>query len=304
MLGSFDRWFGVAALGLTAGFVPDLSAQATAGGSPVPFTVEVTGRNRLGAMILIPGLTNDGSVWKATVDEFGEDYEMHVLSLAGFAGQPPVATDSGWLERIRDEIVKYAGAEQIEKPVLVGHSLGGFLSLWIAATTPELPSAVINVDGLPFLAAAGNSSATVESVRPQAVQMRQMMTAPGGQFAQMQEQQIRMMVRDTAALPAVLEMARESDIATVSTAMYELFTTDLRPELARVTAPVLNLHAWAAYKSYGSTRATVEQMLAAQYAKLPNATTRIHDESYHFIMYDEPEWMVSEIRSFLRGVTR
>lgn len=304
MLDSFDRWFGVAALGLTSGFVPDLSAQATAGGSPVPFTVEVTGRNRLGAMILIPGLTNDGSVWKATVDEFAEDYEMHVLSLSGFAGQPPVATDSGWLERIRDEIVKYAGAEQIEKPVLVGHSLGGFLSLWIAATTPELPSAVINVDGLPFLAAAGNSSATVESVRPQAVQMRQMMTAPGGQFAQMQEQQIRMMVRDTAALPAVLEMARESDIATVSTAMYELFTTDLRPELARVTAPVLNLHAWAAYKSYGSTRATVEQMLAAQYAKLPNATTRIHDESYHFIMYDEPEWMVSEIRSFLRGVTR
>lgn len=269
---------------------------------PAPITVEVSGTNRLGTMILIPGLTNDGRVWMSTVDAFGGDYEMHVVSIAGFAGRPAVPTDSGWLALMRDEIVKYARDRQLEKPVLVGHSLGGFLALWIAATTPDLPSAVVNVDGLPFLPAAGNTEVSVDAVRQQAAQMRRMMMAPGGQFARMQEQQIRMMVRDTSALPGVFQMARESDMGTVSTAMYELFTTDLRPELGRITVPVLNLHAWAAYEGFGSTRATVEEMLGKQYATLPHATTRIHDESYHFIMYDEPEWMFSEMRSFLQGV--
>lgn len=231
MLNTTVGLLGVASVGLGAALAPTLSAQASAGETPPPITVEVSGHNRLGTMILIPGLTNDGRVWASTVDEFGEDYETHVVSLAGFAGRTAVPIDSGWLELMRDEIVEYARAKQIEKPVLVGHSLGGFLSLWIAATSPDLPSAVINVDGLPFLAATANPNATVEAVRPQAEQMRRMMTAPNSQFAQMQEQQIRLMVRDTTALPGVLAMARESETRTVGTAMYELFTTDLRPLL-------------------------------------------------------------------------
>lgn len=281
-----------------------LHAQLAADAGTAAFAVEVAGRNRLGTMLLIPGLTNDGSVWKSTVEAFGADYEMHVLSLAGFAGRPPVSRDSAWLQFVRDEIVEYVRVRRLDRPVLVGHSLGGFLSLWIAATAPELPSAVINVDGLPFLAAAGNPNATVDSVRQQAEQMRQMMTAANSQFSQMQEQQIRMMVRDSTALPLVLQMARDSDMGTVSTAMYELFTTDLRPELGRIRAPVLNLHAWVAYKTFGATRASIEQMLAVQYATLANGTTRIHDESYHFIMYDEPEWLIGEMRSFLQGLPR
>ena len=281
--------------------VPSTTTAQSGPDAVAPFTVEVAGTKRLGTMILIPGLTNDGAVWKSTVDAFKGDYEMHVVSLAGFAGNAPVAADSGWLALMRDGIVRYARDRQIEKPVLIGHSLGGFLSLWIAATEPGLPSAVVNVDGLPFLGAAGDPNATVETVRQQAEQMRQIMMTPNDQFARMQEQQIRMMVRDTTALPTLLTMARESDSRTVSTAMYELFTTDIRTELARVTIPVLNLHAWAAYKGYGATRSSVERMLAAQYAGLPSATTHLHDESYHFIMYDEPEWLFGEMRSFLAG---
>ena len=299
MFGSIRHSVAVFTFGVVA--VVPLSARAQAG---QPFTVEISGHKRLGTMILIPGLTNDGRVWESTVQAFDEDYEMHVISLPGFAGTDPIATDSGWLERMRDGVIAYAREKGIEKPILAGHSLGGFLSLWIAATEPDLPSAVINIDGLPFLGSTVNPSATVESVRPQAEQMRQMMRSPNSQFGQMQEQQIRMMARDTTAHSELIQMARESDMETVSTAMYELFTTDLRPELAKITVPVLNLHAWAAYKNYGTTRQTVEAMLANQYGSLSTGTTRIHDDSYHFIMYDEPEWMFNEMRAFLSGLGR
>lgn len=302
----FTRTTTLAALSLVLPAVATLGAQHDSHGAAAPFAVQVVGTKGAPPMILIPGLTNGGDVWKSTVAAFGDRHEMHVFTLAGFAGQPAIATDSGWLELMRDEVVKYARKNRLEKPVLVGHSLGGFLALWIAATTPGLPGAVINIDGLPFLGATGDPNATVASVRGQAAQMRRMMTAPGAaaQYAQMQEQQVRMMVKDTAGFGIVMDMGRKSDPTTTATAMYELYTTDLRPELARVTAPVLNIHAWAAYKGYGMTHDRAVDMFAAQYRSLSNGRTAIHDESYHFIMYDAPAWMHGEMKSFLGSVNR
>lgn len=265
---------------------------------PVPFSVRVVGRGP--AMFFIPGLTSGGTVWDDIVAAFKDRYECHVFTLAGFAGQPPVAADSTWLPRMRDAIIAYARERGVAPPILVGHSLGGFLALDIAATVPSMPKAVVNVDGLPFLAATMSPNATAESVRPMAEQMRRAMQGGAtAQSDQMQEQQLRMMIRDTTKLPMARAMGRASDPATVAEAMYALYVTDLRPRLAQVTAPVLNVHAWVAYRNFGQSRQGMDQLVAAQYAALPNATTRISDTAYHFIMFDEPRWLVTEMQAFL-----
>lgn len=264
-----------------------------------PFTVEVTGRGR--PMILIPGLTNNGEVWRATAAEFSRDHQVHVLSLAGFAGTPPVATDPDWLARQRDAIVAYIRTQRLERPVLVGHSLGGVLSLWIAAEHPELASAVVNVDGLPFIGGTMNPNATAESMRPMAEQMRTMMSSPNAKenYLRMQGAQLRMMVHDSAAQAMLARHGADSDMPTMAIAMYDMWRLDLRPALAHVRVPVLNLHAWVAYQSMGQTREAVERLMAGQYAALADATLRIHDQAYHFIMLDEPEWSHREMREFL-----
>ncbi len=105
-----------------------LAVAAAAGlEAQAPFTVEVSGRGR--PMLLIPGLTSGGDVWTATVAEFAKDHEVHVFTLAGFAGVAPIATDTGWLRLQRDAIAGYIRERRLEKPVIVGHSLGGMLAL-------------------------------------------------------------------------------------------------------------------------------------------------------------------------------
>jgi len=281
-----------------------VSASGNPRGNPAPFSVKVVGKGP--PMLLIPGLTSGGAVWDDVVAAFADQYQCHVFTLAGFAGQPPVAADSTWLLRMRDAIVAYVKTERLERPVIVGHSLGGFLALDIAAHEPALPRAVVNVDGLPFLPASISPDATIESVRPMVAQMRRAMTggtpAQAAQAEQMQEMQLRSMVRDTSHLPMVRSMGRASDRATVSEAMAALYAVDLRADLARVTAPVLNLHAWIAYRSYGQTRPRMEQLLANQYAALRSGTTRISDTAYHFIMLDEPKWLIGEMQTFLAAV--
>lgn len=274
------------------------TATASAAPSTTPFSVRIVGKGR--PMLLIPGLTNGAAVWNSTVDALKNEYELHVFTLAGFAGQPAVAVDSTWLPRMRDSIIAYAQRQKLRKPVIMGHSLGGFLALDIARTAPDLASAIVNVDGLPFLGATQDTSASPASVRPQADAMRKMMAGGNAAgYASMQAAQLRSMLRDTASFPAVLEMGRASDMRTTAEAMYGLYTTDLRPTLSTITVPVLNLHAWVAYKAYGVTRASTEAMLASQYRALRTGTTRLNDASYHFIMYDEPRWMLDETRAFL-----
>lgn len=275
-------------------------AQAATASSP-PFAVKVVGKGA--PLVLIPGLTNSGDVWNETVAALSARFQCHVLSLPGFAGTPAVTADSTWVPRMRDAIIAYVRAQRLDKPVIIGHSLGGYLALDIAATAPDLPRAVVNVDGMPFLPAASFPGSTVATVRPMAAQMRRQMSAGVSAMPESaMDAQLRTLVRDTTRLPMLRTMQRTSDPATVAEAMYALYTTDLRPAMQQVRVPVLNLHAWIAYKGYGQTRARMDTILADQYAGLQRQTTRLSDTAYHFIMFDEPAWFLQELRAFLGGV--
>src|SRR5215472_14993762 len=85
------------------------------------FSVQVIGHGK--PMILIPGLTCGGDVWKTTVDHFKDRYECHAFTLAGFAGQPAIGAPM--LETIRKDIAAYLRKKQLKDAVIVGHSLGG-----------------------------------------------------------------------------------------------------------------------------------------------------------------------------------
>ncbi|MCU0635668.1 MAG: alpha/beta hydrolase [Gemmatimonadaceae bacterium] len=295
----FERfsWSGVLAASALILSASPLAAQRATGDVPA-FSARVVGSGT--PIILIPGLTNDGRVWDATVAELSKTHECHVLSLAGFGGTPPVTVDSLWLDTMRDAVIRYVRERKLDKPVLIGHSLGGFLALDIAATAPDLPSRVINVDGLPFMGGIMMQEMTVEQMRPMAARMRTMMQrATPEQSAAAFEQNLRTMVRDSSAMPLLRVMGRASDPRTVGEAMYALYVTDLRPKLAQITVPVLNLHAWAAYKPMGQTRARLDSALARQYAALRTGTTRVTDTGYHFIMFDEPAWFLTQLREAL-----
>src|SRR3546814_9828241 len=64
---------------------------------------------------------------------------------------------------------------KIDKPVLVGHSLGGTLALRFAGEHPELISGVVAVDGLPIF--PGMERVSAEQRKAMAAQMQRQMAA-------------------------------------------------------------------------------------------------------------------------------
>ena len=290
-----------ASLGLTLGIAASAGASPQAPPNAIDgataFTVAVTG-NGSRPMILIPGLLSSGEVWDGVVEHFATRYRLHVLTLAGFAGVPGVA--GPLLPRVRDEVIGYIRENELPRPVLVGHSLGGFLAMWIASTAPDLVGPVIAVDGVPFQPALTNASASVASMEPLARQMRQLYRSMTPEQLGLQSRMaLTSMIANPADVAKATEWAGRSDPGTAGQALYELMTTDLRDEVANISSDVLLV---AATKIVASTPERLEAALSAYEAQV--AHVRRHRvvaarRALHFVMLDDPPFLLSTMDEFL-----
>jgi pimeloyl-ACP methyl ester carboxylesterase len=76
-------------------------------------------------------------------------------------------------------------------------------------------------------------------------------------------------------------------------------TTDLRPELGRLRAPVLLI---GAGKAFNSSASRLEEMRAAYENQVQNVLDRkilMAQKALHFIMFDDPEFLFRSIDEFL-----
>jgi pimeloyl-ACP methyl ester carboxylesterase len=257
---------------------------------PATFAVKVGGHGR--PVILIPGLGCDGTIWDATVAHLASRYETHVVSIAGFAGAPPAQVRGPLLDQVRRELVTYIQRNGLRRPIVIGHSLGGFLAYWLAATAPDDLGPVVVVDALPFLGAEDDPAATVASISEHAGQLRDaLVKMPPDEFASETRRALAWMITSPDDVARVGDMSVRSEPLTVASAVYEMMTTDLRPLVGQTQVPMLILIA-------GGT-GTQDKVVHAQIDGIPRHTLVVAPTSKHFIMLDAPELFYRSVDDFL-----
>lgn len=266
--------------------------------SQTSFETKVTGSGPI--LILIPGLASSGDVWNETVEDLSQTNECHVMTLPGFAGQPAISLSEGFLPLIKVEIAEYI--LHLGQPVtLIGHSLGGFLSLELANDYPDLISKAVIVDSYPFYSAAMNPAATVATIELMAKQMKSMIeNASAEDFKNQQMAGMPIMTATESRIPQLMDWSKKSDKATISQAIYELMTTDYRPDLTRLNTPILVLGAWFSGKEYGMTAESVKGNFELQYQLAKNVQIEMAPTAHHFIMWDNHEWFMTKIQNFIK----
>lgn len=250
-------------------------------------------------VVLIPGLSSSPRVWESTIAAV-PGFRYHLVHVAGFAGRPPGGNARPpVLAPVAEEIARYIAEARLERPALVGHSLGGSWAMMVAARHPDRVSRVMVVDMFPFMGAMfGGPNATPESLRPVAEQVRNgIATAAGDARRQQIERTIASMVRTEALRAPAVEDTMNSDPAVSGQAMAELITTDLRPELPNIRAPMTVL--WVQPPVAPVTEAQMAAFYRMSYANAPQAVVKQIPNSYHFIMWDAPEAFQAELRAFL-----
>lgn len=270
-------------------------AAALADDAPCP-AFEVTGSGP--DLVLVPGLGSHPAVWDGVKDSLAQDYRLHLVHVAGFAGRAPQGDPATLIARTKAEIIRHLDCAGVKRAAYAGHSLGGFLGLGLAADHPDRIGQVVVIDSLPFFPLIFSPGAVPAAVAPQAEAMRaQIMAQDDATFAASQRLGVQSLAQGQAHQAVIADWSIASDWASFAGAMHALMTTDLRPRLGSITVPVTVMIAANRYAS----RARVEPLYTAAYAGLPQARLTVIEDSYHFIMFDQPAAFEAALRAGLGG---
>ena len=200
---------------------------------------------------------------------------------------------------VAEEIARYIREQGLNKPAVIGHSMGGTIGMMLAARHPDLVGRLMVVDMIPFMGAMfGPPGTTAQSVVPVADQVfTAQSTAPRDQYLTQARAAVTGMIRTEAARPGPLADVENSDQQVSASAFRELIVTDLRPELGKITAPVEVLY--VKFNDPRMTDAITDAIYQMSFAALPGAKLKRIDDSAHFIMLDQPAAFYGDLDAFL-----
>lgn len=255
-------------------------------------------------IILIPGLSSSPEIWQGTVDHLGAGWRVHRIHVQGFAGAPAEgnaqgATPSPVAAPVAEEIARYIREKGLTKPVVVGHSMGGTIGMMLAARHPDAVGKLMVVDMIPFMGAMfAAPGASAESVTPVADQIwAAQANSPHEAYVAQATTSINGMINTESRRAEALEDMRESDQKVSAAAFRELITTDLRPELSKITAPTEVVY--AKFNDPRMTPQITDSIYRMSFANLKDAQLKRIDDSAHFIMFDQPQAFYADLDAFL-----
>lgn len=253
-----------------------------------PFEVKKTGKGNQ-SIIFIPGFASSGEVWNDTVTQFDKKFSCYVLTMKGFAGVKPLANAN--FKDWEKGIAEYIKDEKIEKPIIIGHSMGGGLAMALAADYPELISKIVVVDALPCLAALSDPNFKSKENNDCTSTINTLKAMSDEQFKQMQAGTIPRLVADPSMQETVISWSMKSDRTTFAKMYCDFSNTDLREKIQTIQCPSLIL-----LESYF---VNFKPAIESQYKNLKNADMRYASKGLHFIMYDDREWYFEQLNNFL-----
>lgn len=274
---------------------------AAPAGARTPFRSDrilVETRGRGPDVVLIPGLASTATVWRRTADRLDDRYRVHLITVKGFGPTDPGANGNGAVSApVANEIRRYIARQRMEKPALIGHSLGGQIALRVAAAEGRGIGRVMVVDAAPFFPSLISDAARSQDVEPIARIAYSALMLLGDDA-----------LRNRQALGADLGGASDAlfgtlgwqggDRRVLAQGLYEVMTADLRGRLRDITAPVTVVYGWSTDDA--NPRARVDALFRAGYRGLrePARFERI-EGAEHMVMIDQPARFLAAVERFL-----
>ncbi|HEY1429025.1 MAG TPA: alpha/beta fold hydrolase [Candidatus Tumulicola sp.] len=255
------------------------------------------------SMVLIPGLASGPWSWYGTIDHFSKYFTVYSVTLAGFDGTPaPAQTPT--FEAFANDFWQMLSAHGITSPVVVGHSLGGTLAIYLAEQHPERLRAIVAADGLPIFPLLFRTSTADRTTQANALAKpySAMTQAQALDYETKYMQNIGTLDPELVAPTAKLEAS--SDPKTVGAWLKADLIADLRPDLSKIRIPMLEI---MPYDPQMSAKAgfSQEQSLAFYKSLLdgaPQATVIAIGPSRHFVMLDRPDAFYTAVHQFISGL--
>ncbi|MGQ0549030.1 MAG: alpha/beta fold hydrolase [Armatimonadota bacterium] len=244
------------------------------------------------AVVFLHGIGGGAASWRYQIEEFARAYRVLAWDMPGYGGSQPAAQYS--FPRYAQWLGEFLVECAIERPILVGHSIGGMIVQEYLAVHPEAARAVVLYATSP---AFGRKEGEWQQ---QFLRARLGPLDEGKTMAKLAPEIVRGLVGSRAKSAgielAVACMAAVPD-ETYRAVVLSLVEFDRREGLGKITAPCLLI---AGEEDSNAPPAMMEKMAAripgGQYHRLPGLGHLAHLEDP--VAFDAVLW------TFLDGVTR
>ena len=224
---------------------------------------------------------------------------MHLVTLRGF-GETQIGDNvsGGLAGPAASEIERYIREQRIDRPAVIGHSLGGQIALRVAADMGDRIGRVMVVDSSPFFPSLIDARTTSDQVEPLARLGYQALLLFGDQALKSQ----------VAAFGVDMGLAGDmvfqglglqgGDRRVLAQGLYEALTVDLRPRLSQITAPVTVVYGWT--RDPDAPRNRLEGLYRYGFEGLPR-TARFEriEGAEHQVMMQQPQRFLAAVQRFL-----
>lgn len=203
-------------------------------------------------LVMVHGLAGSTRWWRRNLRALGRHFTVHLLDLPGFG----LSSSAQPLEQVVASLPAWLNWIGLDRVRLVGHSMGGYVALHLAATHPERVErlALIDAVGIPIRA-----------------NVRQMI---GRVFRSARH-------GSASFIPTVLSDGLRAGVPTLLRLTNEILELDARPMLPAVQAPTLVL--------WGTRDELLPPDMGVTMAKLiPSATFHYIPKAGHNAMADRP----------------
>ena len=230
-------------------------------------------------LVFIHGWTCNLTNWRDQIPHFAKKHRVVALDLPGH-GESDKPDQDYTIDGFVEDAAWLIGELKLDKPVVIGHSMGGVIALNLARKHPDLVSAIVMIDA-PI-------NPLPDATRPLVDQLFAGMQTPA--YAAVGAGFARMTFFNTDSPPELVEEVVAGVGQTPQRVMHSALASTLSPESGAagpIPVPALFIRAATAYAS--------EEELRARYPGLGMITV----PAAHFVQMEQPAAVNNIIADFL-----
>ncbi len=265
--------------------MPHLAPMKTRDGR---FGYEAAGDLSLAPLVFLHGIGGAARAWRGQLEFFRDRYRTIAWDMPGYGGSAPLPTVS--IAALADALQDFLEQVSAEKPILVGHSIGGMIVQQLLARSPRIAGAIVLAQTSPAFG------------KPEGEWQKAFIAARlgpldrGETMASLAPTLVRELVGDDPA-PGGMELARDC-MASVSEATYRatmlaLMGFDLRKTLGNIAVPTLVL-------SGSKDNNAPATMMAKMATLIPSATYVELEGAGHLVNLERPQAFNAALDQFLK----